>query len=136
MFAAAQSLSPPMACEGKPLVDASRPIVLHVGHLGHRYWTWVNLPEPGKPRFFRSSFLEACSKTAWWVVPLLWIPIFSAALLYSRWVWSVPSATLVSCVLVGVVAWQLLEYAIHRFVFHADLTSYWGITFHFLFHGG
>lgn len=36
---------------------------------------------------------------------------------------------------VGVLLWQLLEYLIHRFMFHADLSSYWGITLHFLFHG-
>ncbi len=33
------------------------------------------------------------------------------------------------------MAWQLLEYTVHRFVFHARLTSPLGITFHFLFHG-
>lgn len=36
---------------------------------------------------------------------------------------------------VGVLAWQLLEYLIHRHVFHGQYTSYWGITFHFLLHG-
>ncbi len=30
---------------------------------------------------------------------------------------------------------QALEYSIHRFLFHARSTSYWGITLHFLFHG-
>ena len=36
----------------------------------------------------------------------------------------------------GAALWQLLEYAIHRFAFHADAgTSYWAVTLHFLFHG-
>ena len=27
------------------------------------------------------------------------------------------------------------EYTIHRLAFHADVTSYWAVTLHFLFHG-
>ena len=29
----------------------------------------------------------------------------------------------------------LTEYALHRWAFHVHVTSYWGITLHFLFHG-
>jgi dihydroceramide fatty acyl 2-hydroxylase len=117
------------------LIDASKPIVFHVGSLGDRYWKWVNQPEPGKPRFFQSSIIEACSKTPWWVVPLLWIPIFTSVLCYSTRVLSAGTESTIACILAGILAWQCLEYAIHRFAFHANLKSYWGITFHFLFHG-
>ncbi|GAX73882.1 hypothetical protein CEUSTIGMA_g1332.t1 [Chlamydomonas eustigma] len=117
------------------LIDATKPIVFHVGCLGDRYWKWVNQPEPGKPRFFHSPIIEACSKTPWWVVPLLWIPVFTSVLCYSTWVLSVGSQSTVACILTGILAWQCLEYTIHRYAFHANLNSYWGITFHFLFHG-
>jgi hypothetical protein len=37
--------------------------------------------------------------------------------------------------LAGVALWQLLEYCIHRFGFHARGDGYWAVTIHFLFHG-
>ena len=37
--------------------------------------------------------------------------------------------------LCGILLWQLTEYCIHRFLFHIEPSSYWGITFHFTFHG-
>eukprot|EP00798_Chlamydomonas_sp_ICE-L_P020005 gene20005-26718_t len=116
-------------------LDSSKPIVFQVGSLGDSYWDWVHQPEPGQPRFFKNGLVESVSKTPWWVVPLFWLPIFSAAALHSCISLGTSLADLVALLLVGVVAWQLLEYLIHRFIFHADLRSYWGITFHFLFHG-
>jgi dihydroceramide fatty acyl 2-hydroxylase len=47
--------------------------------------------------------------------------------------WPLPH--LAALLVVGILLWQLLEYLIHRFAFHAHLSSYWGITLHFLFHG-
>jgi sterol desaturase/sphingolipid hydroxylase (fatty acid hydroxylase superfamily) len=47
----------------------------------------------------------------------------------------VPPLRLAALQLQGIVLWQLLEYLIHRFLFHAKVSSYWGITVHFLFHG-
>jgi dihydroceramide fatty acyl 2-hydroxylase len=106
-----------------------------VGHLGPLYWTWVNQPEAGKPRFFDNPFAESCTNCPWWVVPLVWLPLFTMVLAYSHAALEVSLPALAAWVIVGVVAWQGLEYLIHRCVFHADLSSYWGITFHFLFHG-
>lgn len=114
-------------------VDKAQPVVFRVGSLGKDYWTWVNQPEPGHPRFFGSDLLEGCSKTPWWVVPLLWLPLFTASLAWAGA--ELPVAHAAALVLAGVVAWQLVEYCIHRFAFHAESDSYWGITFHFLFHG-
>jgi dihydroceramide fatty acyl 2-hydroxylase len=121
---------------GQPFkVDRAAPVVFQVGRLGAHYWAWVNQPEPGMPRFFASSLAEACSKTPWWVVPLVWLPLFVAVQAYCACVLAVCAGALAGWGALGVVAWQGLEYLIHRFVFHADLTSYWGITLHFLFHG-
>ena len=116
-------------------IDPSQPIVFQVGRLGPDYWDWVNRPEPGKPRFFRSSVAENCSKVKWWVVPLVWLPFFSAVLWYGQRAHDIGAPALLAWLAVGVVAWQGMEYAIHRWVFHATFTSYWGLTFHFLFHG-
>jgi dihydroceramide fatty acyl 2-hydroxylase len=123
----------PCSCSGQggPLLDSSKPVVFQVGRLGPGYWDWVNKPEPGHPRFFGPALVEGCSKTPWWVVPALWLPFFTACTAASG---AAPPA-LLALLAAGVVAWQLLEYSIHRAVFHASYRSYWGITFHFLFHG-
>lgn len=118
-----------------PVVDPSQPVLFRVGHLGDAYWDWVNVPEQAAPRFFASTWMEGCSKTPWWTVPLLWIPVFSACLLRAVLGHGVAWCTALALALMGVLAWQALEYTIHRCVFHAHTTSYWGITLHFLFHG-
>ncbi|PNW75097.1 hypothetical protein CHLRE_12g496650v5 [Chlamydomonas reinhardtii] len=119
----------------EPSVDRAKPVVAQVGRLGATYWKWVHEPEPGQPLFFGNALVESCSKTPWWVVPLLWLPLFSYCLGLSVLRHGMPLASAVSLVLMGVVGWQLLEYLIHRFIFHAELNSPLGITFHFLFHG-
>jgi dihydroceramide fatty acyl 2-hydroxylase len=103
--------------------------------MGPRYWAWVHKPVPGRPRFFASDALEALTCCPWWVVPLVWLPVFGGlcAAALRR---GVPPASLAALQVQGVLLWQGLEYAIHRFLFHARVgSSYWGITAHFLFHG-
>ena len=113
-----------------------RPLVMWVGKLGPKgYWQWVEQPAGGHPRFFAHPLLEQVTKTPWWVVPLIWGPVFvgSAALAKTQHSWPLPA--LLALLAAGVVLWQLLEYLIHRFAFHSQPSSYWGITLHFLFHG-
>lgn len=121
-----------MAC--KP-ISSSQPLVFEVGKLGEQYWDWVNRPLPGQPRFFANQFLENCSKTVWWVVPAIWLPAYALTTYASLKALKVSAAQVAALQLLGVVLWQLLEYLIHRFMFHASVTSYWGLTLHFLFHG-
>jgi dihydroceramide fatty acyl 2-hydroxylase len=47
--------------------------------MGPAYWDWVHRPVAGAPRFFGPSALEAVSKTPWWVVPIVWLPVAAAA---------------------------------------------------------
>jgi len=84
-------------------------------------------------RLFDSPLLEACSKTPWWTVPILWLPLALAALAHA-----VAAAGLVAAAgyaALGFAAWLCLEYALHRFLFHAHVVSRAGITLHFAFHG-
>ncbi|KAJ9529024.1 hypothetical protein V8C86DRAFT_50544 [Haematococcus lacustris] len=127
-----------MVCPPLPnskAINSQQAMVFRVGHLGTQYWDWVERPEPGQPRFFDNSLLEACSKTPWWLVPLLWVPLFSTCMYLAQQAHQISWPGLATYLVLGVLAWQLLEYVIHRFVFHASMTSYWGITLHFLFHG-
>ncbi|XP_062094540.1 dihydroceramide fatty acyl 2-hydroxylase FAH2-like [Humulus lupulus] len=117
-------------------VDLNKPLVFQVGHLGDAYQEWVHQPIPTKesPRFFESDFWEFLTKTAWWVIPLIWLPVvcyfISKSVLMGH---TFPEIALM--VGLGIFIWTLLEYTLHRFLFHIETKSYWGNTIHYLLHG-
>ncbi|OXB74084.1 UNVERIFIED_CONTAM: hypothetical protein H355_003147 [Colinus virginianus] len=136
------------------LVDWRKPLLWQVGYLGEKYDEWVHQPVDRPIRLFHSDFVEALSKTAWYVVFLVWTPV----VLYLSWVsytalargdtrlfssftteYSIPvhKYCFPFIFLLGMFLWSLLEYLIHRFVFHMKppASNYYLITLHFLLHG-
>ncbi|KAL5773884.1 hypothetical protein ACOSP7_011441 [Xanthoceras sorbifolium] len=117
-------------------VDLNKPLVFQVGYLGEAYNEWVHQPIVSKegPRFFANGFLEFLTRTKWWVIPLVWLPV-------SCWLVSIslrmgltpPQAALT--VVGGIFIWTLMEYLLHRFLFHIKTTSYFANTLHYLLHG-
>lgn len=81
------------------------------------------------------TLMLSCMAACRWVVPCIWTPITAALLLQSILVWRASLPWLFALVAAGLLLWQLIEYSLHRFIFHAEPSSYWGITLHFLFHG-
>lgn len=82
------------------------------------------------------NFMEPLSKTPWYVIPILWIPAdiyaISLALQGLRWFYVLPLYIL------GLFIWTLLEYLLHRFLFHLDDNlpeNNIAFTLHFLLHG-
>jgi 4-hydroxysphinganine ceramide fatty acyl 2-hydroxylase len=83
------------------------------------------------------NFLEPLSKTSWYVVPIIWLPpvaygaMVGATGLGSSWA--------AACYFIfGVCLWTLIEYLMHRFLFHIDNwlpDNRVGLTLHFLLHG-
>ncbi|KIK02814.1 hypothetical protein K443DRAFT_677278 [Laccaria amethystina LaAM-08-1] len=117
-----------------------------------------HLPEPA--RLFGPDILEMATRTVWYVVPIFWAPI--AIYLFLRSVFQftgplpgffsnptlplsqlsrVPTDSFVKtglCFLAGNIIWTMLEYGMHRFLFHID--DYLPdkpafLTLHFLMHG-
>uniref|UniRef100_A0A8C5JPU8 Fatty acid 2-hydroxylase n=1 Tax=Junco hyemalis TaxID=40217 RepID=A0A8C5JPU8_JUNHY len=138
----------------RDLVDWQKPLLWQVGYLGEKYDEWVHQPVDRPIRLFHSDFLEFLSKTAWYVVFMVWTPV----VLYLSWVsytslaqgntrlfssftteYSIPvhKYYFPFIFLLGMVLWSLLEYLIHRFVFHMKppASNYYLITLHFLLHG-
>ncbi|NXH40223.1 FA2H hydroxylase, partial [Dicaeum eximium] len=136
------------------LVDWQKPLLWQVGYLGEKYDEWVHQPVDRPIRLFHSDFLEFLSKTAWYVVFMVWTPV----VLYLSWVsytslaqgntrlfssftteYSIPvhKYYFPFIFLFGMILWSLLEYLIHRFVFHMKppASNYYLITLHFLLHG-
>ncbi|KAL6732664.1 hypothetical protein Aduo_003403 [Ancylostoma duodenale] len=135
-----------------PTLDSKRGVLTRVGNLGYNYWMWIHQPYEGTLRLFDSDFLESLTRTSWWVVPAVWLPIvalfsiFAMSDMYSRWgrlfasffeglfhgalIWA-------NCFVVGVLSWTLVEYVLHRWVFHwkPNPESPSQIILHFLLHG-
>lgn len=69
-----------------------------------------------------------------WVVPLLWLPV--AALLARRALRAgLPVGPVAALAAGGVVLWQLIEYSLHRWLFHVVPSTRLAILAHFLMHG-
>lgn len=90
-----------------------------------RYTKEFYLEQVHKPRylstpaiFFGHPLLEPLTKTAWYVVPSIWIPYVGYQLQQSLQ-YKNQQGTLWSFGL-GVIIWTLLEYILHRFFFHLD----------------
>ncbi|KAI4114335.1 MAG: hypothetical protein LQ345_004862 [Seirophora villosa] len=124
-------------------LDLERPLLMQVWNGGFSkdfYLDQVHRPRKykngGSPPLF-GNFLEPLSKTAWWVIPVWWWPwvAYGSWLAYS----GMPSGfQFVAYWLTGLGLWTLVEYGLHRGLFHVDKylpDNRVGITTHFLLHG-
>lgn len=115
-----------VAMEKEFTVDLDKPLVFQVGHLGESYQEWVHQPIVSKegPRFFASDFWESLTRTVWWAIPTIWLPVVGWCLSISfRKGHTVSEVGYM--VLVGVFIWSWLEYTLHRHLFHIKTKSYW-----------
>jgi len=106
------------------------------------YYTYINEPKvlvnPVRDlRLFDNNIRETLTMTFWWIIPLFWIPVVS--LLFYQ-VQEMSLYLTVAMGFVGFVSWTLIEYLLHRLLFHCeDLglfprnTKVYAI--HFLVHG-
>ncbi|XP_061577143.1 fatty acid 2-hydroxylase [Cololabis saira] len=136
----------------KDLVDWRKPLAWQVGHLGEKYDAWVHQPVDRPIRLFGNPFMEASTKTSWYWVLVVWLPV----VFYFCWYCyttlakgttrivlfadlSVPIHKYMFPVffMLGWILWSFIEYCIHRFVFHMKppAHNYYLIMLHFLLHG-
>lgn len=119
--------------------DMAGPLVWQVTKMNKKdYLLWVHTPHklPFVARFFASSFLEFFSRTPWYVVPAVWVPV-ALWLASGSWATNGPKMT-VGLMAVGLLFWTLIEYTLHRWVFHVDERlpdNRWALFAHFLLHG-
>ncbi|PWA47405.1 fatty acid hydroxylase 1 [Artemisia annua] len=117
-------------------VDLNKPLVFQVGHLGEAYQEWVHQPivSVEGPRFFASDFWEFLTKNEWYVIPTIWLPVVCwYATKAFKMGNSLPEIAMI--LVLGIFIWTLMEYSLHRFLFHIKTKTYWGNTLHYLLHG-
>jgi 4-hydroxysphinganine ceramide fatty acyl 2-hydroxylase len=106
-------------------LDLNRPLILQVwfGGFSKEFY----LEQVHRPRHYKGgesaplfgNFLEPLTKTPWWVVPTLWLPLVIYGTYISRegcggfiaeaFFWAL-----------GLFIWTIVEYVLHRFLFHLD----------------
>lgn len=123
-------------------IDLNRPMLMQVWNSGFKKQFY--LEQVHRPRHYKGgasaplfgNFLEPLSKTPWYVVPIVWLPCIAAG---SYRAWSeIGTVTWIQCFIAGLCIWTLVEYLMHRFLFHVD--DYMpdhpaALTIHFLLHG-
>lgn len=89
---------------------------------------------PESPRMFESDLVDFFSRVPAWVVPLIYVPTVAGFASYGWWSGtSLPA--LAAQVAAGWFVWTLMEYWLHRTVFHWVPDASWGERFHFYLHG-
>lgn len=88
------------------------------------------------PRMFKSNFLDFFSRSPWWLVPIIWLPI-SYLLLRKGITGSAHLGFLNQTIIFisGIITWSLSEYWLHRLLFHWVPNFKSGKQFHFIIHG-
>jgi dihydroceramide fatty acyl 2-hydroxylase len=132
-------------------VDLRRPLYPQLARLGDRYFDWVHTPLrkttlaklrewdkgrwPGSVRIFEQDWLETMTHIPWPLVLAIWVPIVTGLAVTAHVGLDMPWSQLVGFWMLGILAWTLVEYILHRFGFHTPTRSTAGNKAHFLAHG-
>jgi len=115
------------------LVDVSKPIIPQIPKLGNKYNSWVHSQYGLNKIIIFDSFLEAFTRWPWWYIFILWSPIVIYML--KRGLEHISGIQSVMLFVLGLLSWSIVEYTLHRFVFHLSTdTTMWNY-FHFFAHG-
>jgi len=124
-------------------LDLNKPLLMQMlfgGFTKDFYLEQVHRPrhyKGGESAPLFGNFLEPLSKTAWWVVPVVWLP----PVMYGTYIASFGLSSIgeeAAYWSLGLFLWTLVEYVLHRFLFHLDkfLPDHpIALTVHFLLHG-
>lgn len=128
---------PPSPSHSPSAVTFDRPLVAQLRAMETGYDAWVHrsIKPRASLRLFASDALEVMTHVPWWLVPLVWLPVVTALLLLATQGWGLAWDTALWTALGGFAGWTLLEYGLHRFIFHWAPKGPRGRQLHFLIHG-
>jgi 4-hydroxysphinganine ceramide fatty acyl 2-hydroxylase len=84
---------------------------------------------------FKSDFIEFFSHVHPITPLVLYLPVVGYMLYAAIWRNKLSIFFVGGLFLVGVLCWTLLEYLIHRYIFHYEPKARWGRKLHFIVHG-
>lgn len=91
-------------------------------------------PSRESPPMFDSQFVDQFSRTHWSIVPILFVPGMIASFYFGLRN-GVSVAAGLGMILAGWLAWTLVEYWLHRELFHWEPPGKLGERMHFVLHG-
>ncbi|HEX8078148.1 MAG TPA: sterol desaturase family protein, partial [Chthoniobacterales bacterium] len=86
-------------------------------------------------RMFESGFMEFFSHVHPATPLVIYLPVIGFMLDRALRQHRLGIAAVLGLLLLGILIWTLVEYTMHRWVFHYEPSSRWGKQFHFLLHG-
>jgi sterol desaturase/sphingolipid hydroxylase (fatty acid hydroxylase superfamily) len=86
-------------------------------------------------RMFESDFIEFFSRVHPATPLLLYMPVVGYMLYLSLWQRKLSILAVGGLFLLGILLWTLLEYLIHRYIFHYEPKSHLGKRLHYIVHG-
>ena len=95
-------------------------------------------PRPaGRPslKLFENPILERLSHVHPATPALVWIPVIAFLTYRSFGIHQMGAFEAFGIAVLGILAWSLFEYSMHRFIFHWKPESAWGKRFIFIMHG-
>jgi len=90
---------------------------------------------PESIRLFDNNFMEALSKVHFSVPLFIFIPTIGYFIYRGITSTALSFMDFFAWAMLGFLGWTLIEYVMHRFIFHFHPTSEWGKKLHFIFHG-
>ena len=104
-------------------LDLNKPLLMQLWNSG--FSKEFYLEQIHRPRHYRGgesaplfgNFLEPLSKTAWYMVPMIWLPPVA----YGTFIGFTGLGNVAAAYWAfGLFLWSLIEYVMHRFLFHID----------------
>ena len=86
-------------------------------------------------RMFESDFMEFFSRVHPVTPLVLYLPVVGYMLYVSLWQRQLSMLAVAALFLLGVLLWTLLEYLIHRYIFHYEPKTRLGKRLHYIIHG-
>jgi len=119
-------------------VDLKKGLVTQISGLtAENYEAFVHnvlVMEGPSLKYFDHPMLEFFTRSPWYCVPLVWIPVV-VALFYNAVTFGLPKWTIPLFIFTGPFTWNFLEYELHKNLFHMKPNNYFTRLLHFVLHG-
>jgi len=119
-------------------IDLNKGLVWQTSLLGDKYVEFIEktfiVSEQVSLRYFDNNIMEFLSRSPWYTVPIVWIPmiilIFSLSIKFGVNLMFLPVY-----IFGGIITWMFIEYMLHRHIFHMKTSTFRWNVFHFCLHG-